>query len=315
MIRRDLSRISLHRLRVFRRVVELGGVKRAAEELLVSQPVVSEHLGAIERVVGSKLFYWEGRRLQLTASGEVVYEMATTILTRLDESNRRLDDIASSDHGQLVIGGTATLATYRLPSVAIRLHEKHPQLRITIESFPSATILKAVLDGACDVGMIFEGTEFNSPSVDYERLFIEPIELVTIPENAVGSPLDTADLEDLPYVCAPQSQARRTTLDRDLRDRGIKRRRIGLEFSQPEAIKSALYTGAGFAFMLRCSVERELERGDLVRVPVNFEPIGVGCGLWVRRGRPTTAAQEAAMQEMRALRDGGESERLLLSAE
>ncbi len=299
MIGRNLHRISLHRLRVFRRVVDLGGVRNAADELLVSQPVVSEHLRAIEGVVGAKLIYWEGRNLRLTPSGEVVYEMAKSILVRLDESDRRLESIAENDSGHLIVGGTATLATYRLPDVARRLREDNPHLRVTIESFPSATMLQAVLDGACDIGMVFEGTDFRSPAVEYERLFTEPIVLVTAPGAAPAVPADAAQIMELPFVCAPESHARRTTLDRSLRERGVARRRIGLELSQAEAVKAALGAGAGYAFMLLCSVEEELDSGSLVRVPTDLEPMSVGCGLWLRRGRPLTQVQMAAIDVMR----------------
>lgn len=299
MIRRDLFRISLHRLRVFRRVVELGGVSTAADELLVSQPVVSEHLRAIESVVGAKLIYWEGRNLRLTPSGEVVYEMAKSVLVRLDESDRRLEGIAENDNGHLIVGGTATLASYRLPGVALHLREANPHLRVTIESFPSATMLHAVLDGACDIGMVFEGTEFKSPAVEYERLFTEPIVLVTAPGVERSAPLSAPEIMELPFVCAPESHARRTTLDRTLRERGVSRRQIGLELSQPEAIKAALVAGAGYAFMLHCAVEAELASGRLMGVPIDLEPMGVGCGLWLRRGRPLTQVQVAAIETMR----------------
>ena len=62
------SRVTLHKLEVFSLVVELGGVSRAAEQLFVSQPVVTAHIRSLEQRVGARLFYREGRNLRLTES-------------------------------------------------------------------------------------------------------------------------------------------------------------------------------------------------------------------------------------------------------
>src|SRR5690606_16781968 len=113
-------------------------------------------------------------------------------------------------------------------------------------------------------------------------------------------PLDADEIMELPFVCAPESHARRTTLDRSLRERGVARRRIGLAVRQAGAIKDALAFGAGYAFMLSCAVETDLASGRLARVPTALEPMGVGCGVWVRRGRPITQIQASAIAAMRA---------------
>lgn len=303
MPHRDLSRLSMHRLNVFRRVVDLAGVKAAAEDLMISQPVVSEHLRAVETVVGGKLLFWEGRTLHLTPAGEAIYELARSISVKKQEINRRLDSILEESARQLIIGGTSTLVIYYFPAVVLALRKLRPQLRVTVETFSSEMMLRAVVDGSCDIGMTFEDTELHSAVVEYEELFREPIILVTARQNLPKDlPLTPQQLKsEVPFVCAPDSQVRRTNLDRMLRSRDVASRHVELEFGQVEAVKAVVKEGFGFAFLMRCTVGPELASGALVEVPVDIEPMAHGGGLWYTRSHPLTHVQQDAIDLLRRI--------------
>jgi hypothetical protein len=64
--------ITLHKLRVFKEVVERQSLTLAAQELFVSQPVVSAHVRDLEEYFGSRLLYQHGRRMLLNEAGQAV---------------------------------------------------------------------------------------------------------------------------------------------------------------------------------------------------------------------------------------------------
>ncbi|MBS7457465.1 LysR family transcriptional regulator [Coralloluteibacterium stylophorae] len=121
-------------LRAFCQVARLGSVSRAADALFLSQPAVSLQLQALERDYGVPLFERIGRRLNLTAAGETLYDMARPLVDGIDglESAFR-DRLQTMSAGRLDIAcGNSTLlylmpplvAAYRAAhaDVALRLH-------------------------------------------------------------------------------------------------------------------------------------------------------------------------------------------------
>jgi len=63
--------LNFHHLRYFWTVARKGGVRKAADELHVSQPSISAQLRLLEDSLGEKLFKRSGRNLVLTANGPV----------------------------------------------------------------------------------------------------------------------------------------------------------------------------------------------------------------------------------------------------
>jgi DNA-binding transcriptional LysR family regulator len=105
------SRVTLHKLEVFSLVVELGGVSRAAEQLFVSQPVVSAHIRSLEQRVGARLFYREGRHLRLTEAGRAVHGWANDVLTHTRELSRHLDGLSDGTQGSVVVGASMSVGS------------------------------------------------------------------------------------------------------------------------------------------------------------------------------------------------------------
>ena len=71
--------LNFHHLRYFWMVARKGGVRRAAEELHVSQPSISAQLHLLEESLGQKLFRRSGRNLVLTDAGQLVLNYADEI--------------------------------------------------------------------------------------------------------------------------------------------------------------------------------------------------------------------------------------------
>ena len=73
--------LNFHHLRYFWTVARKGGVRKAAEELHVSQPSISAQLGLLEESLGEKLFKRSGRNLVLTEMGDLVLTYADEIFS------------------------------------------------------------------------------------------------------------------------------------------------------------------------------------------------------------------------------------------
>ncbi len=85
-----------------------------------------------------------------------------------------------------------------------------------------------------------------------------------------GSSLQVADLARLRFITLDAQSSTRQTLDRSLHKAGVDPAtfQTSVELSSIEAIKRAVQAGLGVAFLSRSAVKPELDRGDLIQLPV-----------------------------------------------
>jgi len=108
--------ITLHKLRVFKEVVERQSLTLAAQELFVSQPVVSAHVRDLEEYFGSRLLYQHGRRMLLNEAGQAVYQYVPDILRSTADTKSIARLLDSADAGAAAIGASKTPGAYGYPS-------------------------------------------------------------------------------------------------------------------------------------------------------------------------------------------------------
>ena len=100
--------MDLHKLRVFREVVERGSFTAAAEALLLSQPLVSSHIKDLETYYGVHLFDRANRQIRLTEAGVILDRYARQILNAAREAQQALNDYNGLAQGELVVGASTT---------------------------------------------------------------------------------------------------------------------------------------------------------------------------------------------------------------
>jgi DNA-binding transcriptional LysR family regulator len=261
------KRISLQKLEVFCLVVELGGVSRAADHLIVAQPVVTAHVQSLQQRLGVKLLYRDGHRMRLTDAGERVYEWASETLSRTRELMRDLDGLSEGQRGTVAVAASMTLGSYLLPAVLTEFRQRRPAAAITLFVSDPEHAVHAVEIGDCDFAVVVADAPPNNPALRAEVVGHEEIVLVAAPdyEPAVVS-LPVTALEDAPLVSSPAGLVRRGVIDAQLAANGVRLRNVVIELGHPEAMKRATHDGLGMCLMFRNSVARELQDGTLREV-------------------------------------------------
>lgn len=267
------SRITLRKLEVLCAVVELGGVRRAADQLYVTQPVISSHLRTLQdRLGGAPLLYRDGRRMRATEAGEAAYRWAKEVLGRTEEVVREIDGLAQGGLGQAVISAGMTAGSYMLPPILRDFYEEYPEARIAVQISDAERVLAQVETGAADFAILAAEAPIESRLFTVEQLALERFVLVASPDDdQIGERATNDELKDLRYVCAPRGLSRRVLIDVALRNVGIHQRNIVIELGHPEAVKRTVEAGMGVAFVSEASAAAELERGTLRRV--EFEAV------------------------------------------
>ena len=102
--------------RIFCEVVHKTSFSKAAKELFMTQPAVSQSINQLETSLGTRLFIRTPKGVSLTQEGELIYEHARSALHILDMGEQKLQDFQGVLAGELTIGvGDTTAKTYLLP--------------------------------------------------------------------------------------------------------------------------------------------------------------------------------------------------------
>jgi LysR family transcriptional regulator, low CO2-responsive transcriptional regulator len=295
------SRISLNKLEIFCRVVELESVSRAARELYVSQPVVSGHMQSLQDRLGVKLLYRDGHRMRPTEAGAVIYDWARDILLRSYEMARRIEGLQDGTEGAAAVAASMTVGSYLLPRALSRFCARRPGAHVTLKIVDPEHAVSEVEAGGCDLAVLIAQRELFSATIACEQLAEEPFVLVAAPGDDPPDTISAGRIADLPFVAAPHDLVRERLVERQLEAGGIRHGPIVMELGHAEAMNRAVREGIGVAFLLRTSVAEELESGALREITVsNLPTLMAPVYLAYREGRSFSPLQHALLAEIRA---------------
>jgi LysR family transcriptional regulator, cyn operon transcriptional activator len=168
--------MELRHLRYFLAVAEHLHFRVASEELLVSQPTLSEQIKDLEKELGVDLFDRIGRGIRLTQAGETFVGYARRVMSVLDEGQSAILEFDQLLRGRLRIGVVQTVGTYLMPRVAANFMDRFPKVSLRIESLPAPDIEESVSVGKLDLGISFG--DVSNELVRVEPLFDEQFVLV-----------------------------------------------------------------------------------------------------------------------------------------
>src|SRR5262245_30674891 len=144
--------INLHRLHVYCVVVEQQSIKRAAELLEVTQPVVRRLVAEVGRHYAADLLVRQGRGVVPTSAGMTVYRYARDVLKATQETDRVVSELVSGERGQVAVAVTTAIG-YVFPAVWRRFLLSHPSTQLLLHLVDSPRVLMEVQDGSVELGL------------------------------------------------------------------------------------------------------------------------------------------------------------------
>lgn len=127
------------RLRVFITAAKTLNFTKCAEQLYISQPAVSKHIGELESRYKVQLFERSGSRLALTEAGRVMLEHAERIADGYRRLQYEMDLFTDRLGGELKVGASTTIAQYVLPQVLARFTARFPEVKVSLVSGATAS--------------------------------------------------------------------------------------------------------------------------------------------------------------------------------
>lgn len=258
--------MDLAQLEVFLAVAREGKFSRAAEKLFRTQSAVSQTIRKLEDEVGEPLFDRSSREGVMTDAGRVLFEYSDKLLNLRNDAQAALGELKELQRGKLAIEANEFTALYLLPVLA-EYRRRHPMVKITVDRGLGSNIPDEVRRHKAELGVItYEPEESDLASV---VVYLDELVFVVPPQH----PLATAGTVDIRQLGAESFVAHIVSSPyRDKVIQAFRRKKTPLhmdvELPTMQAIKEFVALGNGCAMLPELSIEGELARGELVKVPV-----------------------------------------------
>lgn len=237
--------ISLRQLEVFDAVASAGSVRRAAEQLHLTQPAVSMALGELERQLGSTLFDRERGRLHLNAQGAEQLPLAREILERLQDMQARHPDADGELSGTLRIGASNTVGNYLVGELLGPIVARHPQVALHLTVDNTRVIVGKLLSHEINIACV-EGPVHHA-QLETLTWRSDALVVCAAPSHPLSSAarLEPKDFAQAHWILRERGSATRSLTEQALN--ALPPGHILLELGQIEAIKQAVIAGLGIA--------------------------------------------------------------------
>lgn len=275
-------------------IMREGSFTAAADKLFVTQPALSQQIKALETELGVQLFERRGRRITITAPGEVVLARAEQMLAQLQHLHDELAALQGLAQGRIRIGTSDTVCLYLLPPVVQAFRRQHPGVEIHLTNRPSGEVAARLLAGVLDFGII--SLPINEPHLESEYLCERAEVAICAPDYALAGQIQAslAELVEQPLLLLEKGTTSRALFDQRLLQAGLSAQITDL--GSIEVLKRYAAIGLGVAIVPAMAVAEEVRSGRLRMLALPWLPVrAIGI---VRRRTSYVAPAERAFVDL-----------------
>lgn len=251
-------------MRKFRYVLTLAyhrSFSKAADELNISQPSLSQYILKIEKELDVSLFDRSGSDVRLTDAGRIYIEVGRQILDLERQMQNRLSDLREFNTGSIIIGVSPYRGVCLMPHVLSRFHERYPGMTVIMDERVGSDLIESARHG--DFDLCITTLPVDERVFSYELIMRDEV-VVAMPsdsplcrkaqsraervEGRLYPAIDPALLDGEEFVMISESQVMQQILDRLCESQGLHLRKT-VECISLEAQLAMVKAGLGAALM------------------------------------------------------------------
>ena len=255
---------TLDQLKILQTISEEGSFKKAAKKLYISQPAVSLQIKNLEKQLNAPIFYRDKRKAYLTETGEILKKYCDRVLSLCEETCRALDELQTFQSGTLIIGASQTTGTYLMPRLIGIFRHKYSHITVELKVHSTRQISWAVANGEIDLAIVGGEIPLELSNMLEVTSYAEDELALILPISHPFASLDFIRKEDLyrlRFIALDTKSTIRNVIENTLTQNGIDSSyfKIEMELNSVEAIKNAVQSGLGAAFVSVSAISKELD--------------------------------------------------------
>jgi DNA-binding transcriptional LysR family regulator len=256
--------MNIDQLKAFHKVARTGSFTKAADELFLTQPAVSQQIKSLEASFGVLLFDRSNKKVRLSNEGEILLAYTNKLFNLFEEIEILFDQFEGLRKGRITLGSTAVLGTYFLPRIIGRYSKQYPGIDIDLRMGNSQMVHNWVIEGSVDLG--FAGKMKSHPRLKRIRIHREMLLMVCSKDNLLAQKKSVRvdDLGDTPFIWREKGTQTRS-LVKDWFDTHTHEKfpQKSIELQNLEAAKRTVIEGYGVTVTPEIAVRREIHVGLL----------------------------------------------------
>lgn len=265
-------------------------LSRAAEELFISQPALSQMLGTLESAYGSPVFEILRNRLEPTVMGKTLLAYAEKLNSLFQTIHQDLKEFQDLRQGTIKIGIPPSLSSNLIPLIAPAFLNRFPGIKLRILEDQSRKLKHLLREKQMDFCILHTRNERSAQkvnqttddSISYYAHYEEPFylviprrwkDLLSLPEDRPLEANDILGLSDIPFVLAAKRQPLRNVIQRIFRNvyaiTGVPFNPTACCSSKNmETIRRLVLAETGITFLPTSYLHLYAEQNDLVSYPL-----------------------------------------------
>lgn len=257
------------RLETFLCVCKHMNYTKAANELNLTQPAVSQHIKFLEEYYGTKLFFYNKKKLSLTLQGEYLRNVFEVFYHDSLYVKEKVSNIHKNP--TLKIGATLSIGEYYVPKRIASFMKRNPDINLSVTVADTTVLVEQLDSGKIDFAMV-EGY-FDKPDYTYRLIKTEKMVAVCAADYEIKKVSGIDELFSERLIIREKGSGTREIFERYLHENGfnIKCFEHCCDFTSPHLILKMLLSGLGISFMYRTVAEKYLNNGMLREIEIeNF---------------------------------------------
>jgi LysR family transcriptional regulator, low CO2-responsive transcriptional regulator len=266
-----MRNVTLRQMRVFAAVARNLSFTRAARELHLTQPAVSQQVKLLEEEVGLPLFEHIGRKVHLAPAGLELLRYTEQAMELLRQASESLAAMRGLKRGVLKLGAVST-AKYFAPSLLSTFTPAYPEVTIKFEVGNREEIIQQL--AANEIDLVIMGRPPRELDTVAEAFAKHPLVIIASPTHPLAAKhrIRLSQLASEGFLIREEGSGTRASMERVFTERGLPFR-VSMEVSSNETIKQAVMANMGISLISSHTVGLELAAGKLVILDVVGLPI------------------------------------------
>jgi LysR family transcriptional regulator, low CO2-responsive transcriptional regulator len=266
-----MKQATLHQLQILQEIAKHGSFTRAAEELDLTQPTVSQQIKKLTQTIGMPLFDQLGKQLYLTAAGKEVLAASTTISQKFADLEIALDELKGLKQGRINLVASTT-AKYFVPRLLGTFRRKHPEIALALQITNQEGVLSRLANNQDD--LYFTGRPPSEMDIELRPILENPLVVVASSEHPLAKEknITLKRLAAEPFIFREPGSGTRLVIEQCLAENRVSVE-VVMELSSNEAIKQAIAGGLGISILSQHSLALENQQGLLTILNVEGFPI------------------------------------------
>ncbi len=287
-------------LTTFVQVAKLKSFSKAGQKVFRSQSAVSAQIRQLEQAYKAKLLDRSAKSVELTPSGEVLFEFAERLLRLRDESMQVVADRGNLVQGPVAFGANEATCLYLLPDIFSEFQRRYPLVNISIYRNFSHKILQRLEEGSLDLGIVT--LPVKSPNLKMHVINRDRLRFMVSAKNPLSqkSHLTLEEVASAPLIF-PKTGYTRQVLDKLFRPYRS-RLRVPMELPSIGMIKTFVAADVGLSIISESFARDLVKSGEVKLLNVDGVDLWRELALVYRRDRSLPRGVQALIGMIRELR-------------